>query len=109
MMRQLVKEISDNSKNIAGDPEAISVLYDKYAPALYGKIISIVNQKEVAEKILIRVFVDAALGKHSGTAVYTSLFTSLLNHTRKKTYGTLKALRMFEACSCGNKTALEAM
>ena len=108
-MKQLIKEISEYSRSNTFDQETLSALYDKYAPALYGKIVSIINQKEIAEKILMRVFMDAALGKNAASAVYNSFFTSLLNHTRKKTYGTLKALRMFEACSCGSKTALAAM
>lgn len=100
-MQDVIKQLNASAKNLVIDEASVSGLYDKYAPALYGKIIRVVKQKELAEKILIRIFMNAVVDKNIEQPGHLTLFTSLLNHTRKKTYGTLKALRMFEACSCG--------
>lgn len=105
-MQDLIKQINDSAKNIASDEASVSELYDKYAPALYGRIINVVKQKEIAEKILMRVFINAVVDKNVKQPNHVTLFTSLLNHSRKKTYGTLKALRMFEACSCGTQSTI---
>jgi DNA-directed RNA polymerase specialized sigma24 family protein len=99
-MQDLIQKISDSAKEMKGDSESVSALYDKYAPALYGRIIQVVKQKEIAEKVLERVFINALVDKNVKQPDHLTLFTSLLNHSRKKSYGTLKALRMFEACSC---------
>lgn len=105
-MQDLINQIIESAKNIASDEASVSALYDKYAPALYGKIIRVVKQKEIAEKILMRVFINAVVDKNVSRPNHLTLFTSLLNHSRKKTYGTLKALRMFEACSCGTQSTI---
>ena len=107
-MQDLINQINEDAKNISNDETALSALYDKYAPALYGKIINVVKQKEIAEKILIRVFINAAVDKNIDQPKHITLFTSLLNHSTKKSYSTLKALRMFEALSCGSQPAIAA-
>ncbi len=97
-MQDLITEINESAKNIQTDEATVAALYDKYAPALYGRIIKVVKQKEIAEKILLRVFINAVVDKNVKQSNHLSLFTSLLNHSRKKTYGTLKAMRVLEAC-----------
>jgi len=98
-MQDIIKEINDSAQHLQ-DEAAVSALYDKYAPALYGRIIAVVKQKEIAEKILLRVFVNAIVDKNIKQPAHITQLTSLLNHSRKKTYGTMKALRMFRACNC---------
>lgn len=105
-MQDLINQISESAKTINGDADSVSALFDKYAPALYGRILQVVKQKEIADKILERVFINALVDKSVKKPEHLSLFTSLLNHSRKKSYGTLKALRMFEACSCGFESTI---
>ena len=100
-MQQLINEISESSKV---DTITIEELYDKYAPAVYGKIIRVVKQKDVAEKILEKVFLTALTEKKL-RAIHLTPFTNLLNHTHKKTYKTLKAIKNFQACVCGYEGA----
>ena len=97
-MQDLINKISENAKELKSDEASVSALYDKYAPALYGRIIKVVKQKEIAEKILLRVFVNAVVDKNMKQSNHLSLFTSLLNHSRKKTYGTMKAMKVLESC-----------
>ena len=104
-MQDLIQEISENAGSVK-DVASVSALYDKYAPAVYGRILKVVKQKEIAEKILERVFIAALNDKNQSG--YLTPFTSLFNSSRKKTYGTMKALRMFEALSCGQKSIITA-
>jgi hypothetical protein len=97
-MQDLINKINENAKELKSDEASVSALYDKYAPALYGRIIKVVKQKEIAEKILLRVFVNAVVDKNMKQSNHLSLFTSLLNHSRKKTYGTMKAMKVLESC-----------
>jgi RNA polymerase sigma factor (sigma-70 family) len=66
----------------AKDKEAISTLYDNYAPALYGVILKIVKSEQSAEDILQEVFVK--IWKHADTydASKGKLFTWLINIAR---------------------------
>lgn len=107
-MQDLIQQINEIAKTATQDMESISALYDKYAPALYGRIIQVVKQKEIAEKILEKVFINALVDKNVKQHEHLTLFTSLLNHSRKKSYSTLKALRIFEACSCGSQSTVAA-
>jgi hypothetical protein len=103
-MQDLIHQINESVKTMSGDAESVSALYDKYAPALYGRIIQVVKEKEIAEKVLEKVFINALVDKTVKQPDHITLFTSLLNHSRKKSYSTLKALRMFQACSCGSQS-----
>jgi len=97
-MQDLINEINESAKGIKRDEASVAALYDRYAPALYGRILKVVKEKEIAEKILQRVFINAVVDKNVKQSSHLTLFTSLLNHSRKKTYSTLKAIRMIEAC-----------
>jgi len=100
-MQQLINEITKSSKE---NGVTIEELYDKYAAAVYGKIIRVVKQKDVAEKILERVFITA-LAEKTIKPIHLTPFTNLLNHTHRKTYNTMKAIKMFQACACGYEGA----
>ncbi|MDQ6756008.1 MAG: hypothetical protein M3004_03650 [Bacteroidota bacterium] len=106
-MQALIKEINESAQSLNGDRAAIEQLYNKYAPALYGKIIRVVKQKDISEKILEKIFLNAVVDKNIKQPNHLTFFTSLLNHSRQKTYSTMKALRTFEACSCGFNSPLE--
>ena len=59
-------------------------MYDSFAPAVYGKILSIVHEGPIAEKIIEQFFVNSLNDK---TVFNNTLFTSLgtlLKHSRKK-------------------------
>ncbi len=101
-MQDIINEINESAKTLKIDQASVSELYDKYAPALYGRIIRVVKQKEIAEKILEKVFINAVIDKNVKQSTHLSLFTSLLNHSRKKTYGTMKAMKVLESC-CGSQ------
>jgi predicted RNA polymerase sigma factor len=100
-MQQLILQIKESSKD---ETVTIEELYDRYAAAVYGRIIRIVKQKDVAEKILERVFITA-LEEKKIKAIYLKPLTNLINHTHKKTYNTLKAIKIFQACACGYEGA----
>ncbi|HUS03235.1 MAG TPA: hypothetical protein VMY77_15960, partial [Chitinophagaceae bacterium] len=70
------------------------------------RIINVVKQREMAEKILERVFINALLDKNIKQPDHISLFTSLLNHYRKKSYGTLKAIRVLESLHCASEKSI---
>lgn len=108
-MQDLIKEINESTKDLSMDANSFSDLYDKYAPALYGRIMAVVKQKEIAEKILERVFINALVDKNVVQPSHISLFTSLINHSRKKTYSTLKALRVLESLRCTSQTTLSVV
>lgn len=105
-MQDIIKKIGDSVEGIHVDALPVGALYDKYAPALYGRILQVVKQKDIAEKILERVFINVFLDKNVKQANHLSLFTSLLNHSRKKSYGTIKAIRLMEALRCGSETSM---
>jgi hypothetical protein len=99
-MQDLIKQLNESAKEVKMDAISFSELYDKYAPALYGRILAVVKQKEIAEKILERVFINALIDKNVEQSGNLTLFTSLINHSRKKTYSTLKAMRVLESLRC---------
>ena len=99
-MQDIIDKINESIKTPHLDAKAFSEVYDKYAPALYGRIIQVVKQKEIAEKILERVFINALVDKNVKQSNHITLFTSLINHSRKKSYGTMKALRVLETLRC---------
>ncbi len=101
-MQDIISQIKENARLLTTDAASAAALYDKYAPALYGRIMMVVKQKEIAEKILERVFINALVDKNIEQSNHNTFFTSLINHSRKKTYGTLKALKMIDAFSCGS-------
>lgn len=69
-----------------GDQQAIGLLYDKYAPALFGIISRITNNEKQAEKILHRVFIKAWNLRDAYNSSGLSLFTWLINMARQSAF-----------------------
>jgi hypothetical protein len=99
-MHDLIQQLQKSVKTLENEETSVSDIYDKYAPALYGRIINVVKQKEIAEKILERVFINALADNNVKRSAHITAFTSLLNHSRKKTYSTMKAMRVLESLRC---------
>lgn len=104
-MQDLIKNINSEAKVMNADSSAVSELYDKYAPALYGRILMVIKQKEIADKVLERVFINAFVDKNIQQSNHISFFTSLINHSRKKSHGTIKALKVLQQC-CGTQATM---
>lgn len=66
----------------AQDDQAISLLYDTYAPALYGIILKIVHSEEVAQDVLQESFIKAWKNGSRYESSKGTLFTWLLNIAR---------------------------
>lgn len=66
------------------DKQAISILYDRYAAALYGVAYKIVQSEQVAEDILQDVFIKVWQKGSHYDSTKGSLFTWLLNITRNR-------------------------
>lgn len=66
----------------AQDRSAISELYDMYSSALFGVVLRIVQQRELAEQVLQDTFVKAWRNGASYDAAKGRLFTWLLNIAR---------------------------
>lgn len=85
---------------------SISDLYDLYSPAVYGKILGIVHQIPIADKIFEKVFVEALKNKYLFENTSRPPLISLLNESRKKCYQTIKALNIFNECCAGTSVAI---
>lgn len=64
------------------DQAALALLYDNYAPTLYGVILRIVTVSEVAEDVLQECFVKIWLSFATYDATKGKLFTWLINIAR---------------------------
>ena len=65
------------------DMEAISLLYDNYAPAVYGVICREINNEEKAKEILTNVFIQFAKELKNKDNIKEGLFICLYRNTRK--------------------------
>ena len=74
-------------------------LFDQYSPAVYGKILSIVNKEPIAEKMLEKVFVSAYTNDPSFPL--RSPMLSLIDLAHERTNKTLKAIMIFNECCSG--------
>ena len=86
---------------IKDDQVHYSEIFDKYAPALYGRILNVVKNKEIADKILERVFVNSYNNREEKSE-NVSDFTALINESRNSTYQILKSVKLFNAIACGS-------
>jgi RNA polymerase sigma factor (sigma-70 family) len=68
----------------AGDEKALSLLYDKYAPALYGVALKIVKREELAEDVLQETFIKIWSAFSHYDATKGRLFTWMLNICRNQ-------------------------
>ncbi|MDX1939421.1 MAG: sigma-70 family RNA polymerase sigma factor, partial [Saprospiraceae bacterium] len=64
------------------DRQAIALLYDRYAPTLYGIVLRIVKSRESAEDIIQETFVKAWQNGSNFDTSKGTLFTWLLNIAR---------------------------
>ncbi|MFN4079974.1 MAG: RNA polymerase sigma factor, partial [Saprospiraceae bacterium] len=61
----------------AGDPQAVGQLYDRYARSLFGVVLRIVGDREMAENVLQDVFVKAWKSAASFDPDKSGIFTWL--------------------------------
>ncbi|HET6245062.1 MAG: sigma-70 family RNA polymerase sigma factor [Bacteroidetes bacterium] len=73
------------------DKEAFSYLYDKYSGALFGVVIKILSDQELAEDVLQEAFVKIWQAMESYDAKKGSLFTWMLNIARNKSIDKLRS------------------
>ena len=74
-------------------------LYDIYAPPVYGKILKIVHEAPIAERIFEKVFVSTYT--NSKYFPLRSPLMSLIDIAQEKSHKTLKALEIFNECCSG--------
>ena len=92
----------ENSKEkIAVTESSFSEIYDLYAPAVYGKILGIVHQAPIADRIFEKVFIKGLKDKNLFANISRPPLISLLNQSREKSYQTIKALNIFNECCAG--------
>lgn len=89
-----------------GDQQALGLLYDKYAPALFGIISRITNNEKQAEEILHRVFIKAWNLRDAYNSSGLSLFTWLINMARQSAFAGCKPESAKNLT--GNNTVYEA-
>jgi len=90
-----------NNKETTANKVITIEMYDLYAPAVYGKILSIVHKGPIAHKILEKIFATAFKGDNIPTHNSNTPLISLLNQSREKSYKTIKALNIFSECCAG--------
>lgn len=73
-----------------GNEAAFSTLYDKFSPALYGIILKIVRDDEVAQDILQDCFVTIWKKANSYSEDKSSFFTWMLNICRNKSIDVIR-------------------
>lgn len=86
----------DNKKN---NCKLTPELYDFYAPLVYSKVLSIVHEDQIAEKIFEKVFLSAYINDE--TFPLRSPLLSLIDIAHEKSCKTIKALAIFNACCSG--------
>jgi DNA-directed RNA polymerase specialized sigma24 family protein len=74
-----------------GNQQSLGLLYDKYAPALSGIIIRIINNEKQAEKILNLTFVKIWNEVAAFNSCSSSLFSWLINLARQTAFEELKS------------------
>src|ERR1700722_12542549 len=78
-----------------------SEFYDRYASVIYGLILSMTNNKIVAEKIFLQVLRDAFVHDNMDSPKLLSQFIAVTNHARKRSLDTKRAISIFRACNEG--------
>lgn len=72
------------------DDRSFSELYDKYSAAIYGRIMAVITDKDAAEKVLEKVFINM-WNQRKNSNYHISDFTLLMNEARKLTYEEFRA------------------
>jgi hypothetical protein len=100
MMSSIMMDQIEEIKQKAAYNILVPDLYDRYAPAVYGKILSIINKEQIADRLLEKVFINAY--KNLPASNLQTPLTALLNEARKKTNKTIQALNIFRECCAGS-------
>ena len=79
-------------------------LYDFYAPLVYSKVLSIVHEDQIAEKVFEKVFLLAYTNNE--TFPLRSPLMSLIDIADEKSSKTIKALTIFNACCSGASSSI---
>lgn len=99
--------LKDNNKEKKAVNElSSSEVYDLYAPVVYGKILGIVHEVPIANKILEKVFISALNDKDLFANSSRPPLISLLNQSREKSYKIIKALNIFNECCAGSSVRI---
>ncbi len=88
-----------------GKQKSLSMLYDKYAPALMGVINRITRNEELAEEVLQITFARVWDQIDSFDSANTSLFSWLINLARNSAFAKIKPVELKNAVI--NKTVYE--
>jgi len=88
-----------NQENKQPNRKLTPELYDKFAPPVYGKILSIVHKGPIAGKLLEKVFVSAYTKDE--TFPLRSPLMSLIDLAHERSNKTIKALTIFRECCSG--------
>lgn len=82
---QIVEMLHQNDKRV------IAIIYDQYAPALYGVVMRIVQSEEVAQDVMQDAFVKIWKNGTTYNSSRGTLFTWLLNITRNTAIDKLRS------------------
>lgn len=93
-----------NQENKKNNCKLTPELYDFYAPVVYNKVLSIVHEGQIAEKIFEKVFLSAYINNE--TFPLRSPLMSLIDIAHEKSSKTIKALTIFNACCSGASTSI---
>jgi CCR4-NOT transcriptional regulation complex NOT5 subunit len=102
MENKSIAVINNDNESSENNGLTISEFYDKNAPVFYGQIVRIVKEKEIADRVLVKTFVDI-FNDNIPVQKYISPIVNVLNHSRKKSIQTIKAIKMFQACHSQHK------
>lgn len=97
-MQQNNKEIKQINHKLTRE------IYNLFVPPVYGKILSIVREDQIAEKILEKVFVYAY--KNNNTFPLRSPLMSLMDIAHDKSSKTVNALAIFRECCAGTSISI---
>lgn len=73
------------------DRQVIAIIYDQYAPSLYGIVVRIVQSEEIAQDVMQDAFVKIWKKGTTYNATKGTLFTWLLNITRNTAIDKLRS------------------
>lgn len=94
----------NNQENKKTNSKLTPELYDKFAPPVYGKILSIVHQGPIAGKVLEKVFISAYTNDE--TFPLRSPLMSLIDLAQERSRKTVKALNIFRECCSGTSISI---
>ena len=86
--KSTTEQLIDRIKS--GDTEAFSIIYDKYSDALYGLILKIIKQDDLAQDILQECFVKIWEKIETFNPEKGTLFTWMLNICRNKSIDSIR-------------------